>query len=141
MGVSDAQVVQFWLFGVVFWPAASLLGRRAMRERVRTGLVTQGEVDRFAITFTAILVGLSLAGAGAYFIGGAAAPRILGFAGAVVCFGFLVWLWRADGAKTLVLFGPFLNMPLKREKVVRVVATALAVALGAGNLLGALGIG
>ena len=136
--MSDVQLVQFWLFGVAFWPAVSLLGRRAMRERVQTGRVSQAEVNRFATVFTAILVGLSLAGAGAHTIGGVAAYRILGLAGALVCLGFLVWIWRADGANTLVLFGPFINMPLKREKVVRIVATVLAAFLGAGNLWSAL---
>jgi hypothetical protein len=111
--MTDVQDWQFWLLGVVFWPVMSLLGRRAMRERVASGSVSQAEVDRFAMRFTAILVGLCLVCAGADFIGGASAYRIAALAGALVCLGFLAWLWRSDGARTLVLFGPFINMPLK----------------------------
>jgi hypothetical protein len=136
--MSDEQLARFWLFGVVFWPAVSLMGRRAMRHQVAAGVVSQAEVDRFATVFAATLGGISLVCAGAYYTGGPSADRIPSLAGAVVSLGFLVWLWRFDGARRLVVFAPFVNMPLKRENVVRLVATVLASFLAAANLLSAL---
>jgi hypothetical protein len=109
-----------------------------MRHQVAAGVVSQAEVDRFAAVFATTLGGISLVCAGAHYTGDPFADRIPSLAGAVVSLGFLVWLWRFDGARRLVVFGPFVNMPLKRENVVRLVATVLALLLAAGNLLSAL---
>ncbi len=76
--MTDEQEVAFWLFGVVFWIIASLLGRRAMRNRVADGDVSQREVDAFARGFAVSLCGLSFACAAACFIGGDLGDRLLG---------------------------------------------------------------
>src|SRR5688572_18873079 len=110
-----------------------------MRERVASGAVGQAEVDAFARGFAAILCGLSLASAGGAFSGGELGERLVGVTWAVACGLFLFWLWRVQGAEKLVRFAPFMNLPLKRPGRVRFVATVVAVAGGAGNLLAAIG--
>ena len=130
----------FYLFGIIFWPVTGLLGRRAMRHRVAIGLVDQSEVNGFTRGFVLILTSLWLVTAAAYFARGDLGARLSGGIAAVACVGFMFWLWRANGAEKLVLFGPFLNMPLKHPKRVRLVATALFGAAAVGNLLGAVGL-
>jgi hypothetical protein len=139
--VTRNQIAAFWLFGIAFWSVVAFLGRRAMRDRVASGVVTQPEVDSFARRFAVSLGLVCLGSAVGSYIEAGLGDRLVGLAWFIGCGAFLFWIWRMEGARKLVRFGPVLNMPLKRERRVRTVATVLAAATGAGNLWAAIARG
>lgn len=109
-------------------------GKRSMKDKIQSNLVTLKEVDDFSQNFKLIICSFCALMVVFSLIGGNFGIRLGGLLSFFACIVFLVWLWFFRGIKLFVLFGPFFNLPLKNEKRVRIIATALVLYLAFGNL-------